>query len=320
LNEIAISLLIRSLLYESGQACFWNLVDKDFKDLNWKVRMQAVSKCVAIAQHVKPGQIKTSTNVFSSLAFAFSNLIHSTNDIEPTVAQKAITLFETLTSQAIKSIIKCFEMQFDCCIKDRPFILSTIEKCHKIFASKTQSILTWHFFLKRFNSLSIESQLNNDIIAPIDIGGLNAMNNTGFQRRVVIAKFALLKSNKIRSISANFKSFHKENWQKLFTKNIIRNSIKKKIEVERKEEVIEEKELKEGAKPVEGTDNSSAKDEKDSNETQTKPDEQQTKENNNQIEQNTATNNKNDANEIEDKCKLESQIMYSLISLLMQVG
>jgi hypothetical protein len=175
--------------------------------------------------------------------------------------------------------------------------------------------------VKRFNSLSIESQLNNEIIAPLDIGGLNAMNHTGFQRRVLIAKFALLKSNTIRSISANFNSVYKDNWQKLFTKNMIRNSIKvKKIEIEHKDEVNEEKEVKEGVKPVDATDTSSPQGEKDLNEALPKSDEQQTKENNNQNEPNTATNAQKDENEVEDKSNLESQIMNSLISLLMQVS
>ena len=41
LNEIGVPLLINSLTYESGKSTFWNLVDKDFKDSSWKVRMQA---------------------------------------------------------------------------------------------------------------------------------------------------------------------------------------------------------------------------------------------------------------------------------------
>jgi len=41
LNEIAVPLLINSIIYESGRTTFWNLVEKDFTDSNWKVRMQA---------------------------------------------------------------------------------------------------------------------------------------------------------------------------------------------------------------------------------------------------------------------------------------
>ena len=41
LNDVAVPLLIHSLLYESGRNSFWSLVNRDFKDQNWKVRMQA---------------------------------------------------------------------------------------------------------------------------------------------------------------------------------------------------------------------------------------------------------------------------------------
>lgn len=41
LNDLAVPLLIYSLLYESGRNAFWSLVDRDFKDPSWKVRMQA---------------------------------------------------------------------------------------------------------------------------------------------------------------------------------------------------------------------------------------------------------------------------------------
>ena len=43
LNEAAVPLLINSIIYESGRTTFWNLVEKDFKDSSWKVRMQAGS-------------------------------------------------------------------------------------------------------------------------------------------------------------------------------------------------------------------------------------------------------------------------------------
>jgi len=100
---------------------------------------------------------------------------------------------------------------------------------------------------------------------------------------------------------------------------MIRNSIKvKKVELERKDEVSEEKELKDGAKTVDVTDGSSPQGEKDLNEMLAKQEEQQTKEN--QIEPNVATNNKKNENHVvEDNSNLDSQIMSSLISLLMQV-
>ncbi len=44
LNEVGVLLLMHTIVYESGQSTFWSLVEKDFKDPNWKVRMQAGKK------------------------------------------------------------------------------------------------------------------------------------------------------------------------------------------------------------------------------------------------------------------------------------
>jgi hypothetical protein len=41
LNEIAVSLLVHALVYESGQSTLWSLIERDFGDASWKIRMQA---------------------------------------------------------------------------------------------------------------------------------------------------------------------------------------------------------------------------------------------------------------------------------------
>jgi hypothetical protein len=41
LNEIAVPILLHALVYESGRTTLWSLIEKDFKDSNWKIRMQA---------------------------------------------------------------------------------------------------------------------------------------------------------------------------------------------------------------------------------------------------------------------------------------
>src|SRR5690606_34506393 len=139
---------------------------------------QASSKCIAIAQHLKPKQIKPNCNIFSSLALAFSNLVLSIDDIEPLVSQKTITKLDTLSDQAVKSILLCFELHFDCVIGDRLFLLKIINKFYScmlaISTSKANSscMLTWEFFLQRFNSIAMEAQLVGDILSPVDISGV----------------------------------------------------------------------------------------------------------------------------------------------------
>lgn len=41
LNDLIVPILLHTLVYESGQSTFWSFIEKDFKDSNWKVRMQA---------------------------------------------------------------------------------------------------------------------------------------------------------------------------------------------------------------------------------------------------------------------------------------
>ena len=155
-------------------------------------------------------KIRQNYNVFSSLAYAFSNLIGSINDIEPIVAQKAISLIETLSEHSFASLICCLELQFDSVIQDRPHIIKILLILFTS-TSQLQSILSWDFFLQRFSSLSIESQLMNDSNAITDIGdtGVSNANNKTLQRKILIAKFASKKSNLIQSIRHDLPGFSK---------------------------------------------------------------------------------------------------------------
>lgn len=136
------------------------------------------------------------------MCFLFGNLINSINDIDPIVSQKSITMIETLGEQAAKSILACLELQFDSVIQDRPLILKIVSKFYSCFANsaKNQPILTWEFFMSRFNILFIEQQLSQESASPVDISG-QANNSNNFQRRVTIAKFALKRSDFVKSIT-----------------------------------------------------------------------------------------------------------------------
>ena len=127
------------------------------------------------------------------------------HDIEPLVSQKAASLLETLSDQAIRCIVFCFEMQFDCVIADRPIILQILDIFYSSLPAKLQIILTWEFFMNRFNSISFEAQLNNNILSPIDISGVNS-NNNNVQRKLNMARFALKRSDFIKTINDDLPS------------------------------------------------------------------------------------------------------------------
>ncbi len=142
--------------------------------------------------------------MFSSLSFAFCHLINSIHDIEPIVAQKAISLIETLSEYSLKCIINCLQLQFDYVIADRTFLLKTFSILYTNLFKNCQSILTWDFFLQRFNAISIEHQLLKEILTPIDINGFNGTNNLAFQRKVNIAKIAHKQTEKIKHLNSYF--------------------------------------------------------------------------------------------------------------------
>ena len=71
-----------------------------------------------------------------------------------------------------------------------------------ISSNKSASTLSWEFFLQRFNSISMETQLVGDILSPVDISGVN-VNNNNTQRKINIAKLALKRSDYIKSINSD---------------------------------------------------------------------------------------------------------------------
>ena len=54
----------------------------------------------------------------------------------------------------------CFENHFDSIIVDRPMLLHSLYQLHNAVCDR--KILTWDFFLNRFDALYIESQIRSD--------------------------------------------------------------------------------------------------------------------------------------------------------------
>ena len=112
----------------------------------------------------------------------------------------------------MKSIILCLELQFDTVIADRPIILQIL---FKLFSSahhfKSQVVFTWEFFMQRFNTISLETQIireknGGEALAPIDICGVS-INSAKFQQKLHLALFALLRTQYVRKISSSLKLF-----------------------------------------------------------------------------------------------------------------
>lgn len=59
----------------------------------------------------------------------------------------------------LQLVCLCLESQFDSCIIDRPLIINRIYLLTTIVPE--ESILSWDFFIQRFESLAIEAQLKS---------------------------------------------------------------------------------------------------------------------------------------------------------------
>lgn len=55
-------------------------------------------------------------------------------------------------------MILCLETQFDSVIVDRPMVLQSLYQLHNSLSDR--KILTWEFFLNRFDALFLEAQIN----------------------------------------------------------------------------------------------------------------------------------------------------------------
>lgn len=80
------------------------------------------------------------------------------DDINVHVAQRATLYLGTIHDNAVQSLLYCLESQFDLFIVDRPVVLQSVYQLHNSLSDR--KVLTWDFFLNRFDSLFVEAQVH----------------------------------------------------------------------------------------------------------------------------------------------------------------
>lgn len=60
----------------------------------------------------------------------------------------------------LQLLLYCLETQFDLVIVDRPMVLQSIYQLHNTLSDR--KILSWEFFLNRFEALFLEAQINSN--------------------------------------------------------------------------------------------------------------------------------------------------------------
>ncbi|KAK6182809.1 hypothetical protein SNE40_010404 [Patella caerulea] len=207
LSIVAVPLLVHSITLPTGADIFWKLVEDCFGHDDWRARFAAVEKVTVMARCLDTDSIRNNQVVQTSLAHAFCHLIGSVEDINAAIAQKSILYMDTIRPAALKCLVHCLEFQFDTVINDRTMILHRMQLLASVLPD--HKILTWEFFLGRFDTLSLEAQIDlenrGDIPYPQDLTSSDR-HSEHFLRKLNRARLALARTDSIRSVSVSILS------------------------------------------------------------------------------------------------------------------
>lgn len=156
-GQLAVPLIIHAITLPCGDEVFWNTVNRDFTSEKWEVRFKSVERVFVLAHMIVEAPIKANKILQTALSCAFSHFIVSVNDPNASVSQKALLAIRSLPTTSLSIMNLCMESQFDSCIIDRPLIINRIILLTTIVPE--EDILTWEFFINRFETLAVEAQL-----------------------------------------------------------------------------------------------------------------------------------------------------------------
>ncbi|KAE9556072.1 hypothetical protein FO519_000706 [Halicephalobus sp. NKZ332] len=156
-GQLAVPLIIHAITLPCGDEVFWNTVNRDFTSDRWEVRFKSVERVFVLAHMIVEAPVKANKLLQTVLSCAFSHFIVSINDPSAAVSQKALLAIRSLPTNSLSIMNLCLESQFDSCIIDRPLIINRIILLTTVVPE--EDILTWEFFINRFETLAVEAQL-----------------------------------------------------------------------------------------------------------------------------------------------------------------
>ncbi|XP_053969858.1 protein unc-79 homolog isoform X8 [Anastrepha ludens] len=207
--QAGVPLLLHCITLPLGSDVFWRVVQEAFHDTDWRVRFTAVERVTVITRFMDSTPLRTEVGLQTALATAFCHLIASMDDINVYVAQRATLYIGTIHDTAIRSLLFCLESQFDLFIVDRPVVLQSVYQLHNSLSDRR--ILTWEFFLNRFDTLFVEAQINLEKCG--DISYLRDLRNSengseALSSKILKAREALSQSDTsgsmAKTLSASF--------------------------------------------------------------------------------------------------------------------
>lgn len=175
--------------------------------------MCSVERVTIIARFMDSTPLRGVLPLQAALANAFCYLISSMDDPNVYVAQRATLYLGTIHDSAIRALILCLETQFDSVIVDRPMVLQSLYQLHNSLSDR--KILTWEFFLNRFDALFLEAQINLEKMGELSyLRGISDLRNTDLNSEIFLRKWhraqeALSQSdgsatNSVKTLSASF--------------------------------------------------------------------------------------------------------------------
>ncbi|CAG0891189.1 unnamed protein product [Darwinula stevensoni] len=190
--EVAVQVLLHCLALPGGSEVFHQILQHEFHSEDWHARYAAVESVVVLGWFMETSTVRSSGNIQSSLATAFCFLVASLSDPCYTVATRTSVYLDTFTDASLKLLCWCMEVQFDLVIMDRPMVLQTLYRLST--ALPHRNILTWDFFLNRFDALFLEAQIQlervGEVPFPRDLKN-NQIGSKVLQRKLSRAQEAL---------------------------------------------------------------------------------------------------------------------------------
>ncbi|XP_053676788.1 protein unc-79 homolog isoform X2 [Anopheles nili] len=156
--QVTVPTLLHCITLPMGSDVFWKVVQEAFHDADWRVRFEAVERVTVITRFMDSTPLRAEVSLQTSLATAFCHLIAACDDLNVHVAQRATLYLGTIHDYAIQALLYCLESQFDKFIIDRPVVLQSIYQLHNSLSDR--KVLSWDFFLNRFDTLFVEAQVN----------------------------------------------------------------------------------------------------------------------------------------------------------------
>ncbi|XP_041983202.1 protein unc-79 homolog [Aricia agestis] len=158
--SVSAPILLHCAALAGGADVLCALLRDSFHHTDPQVRFISVERVTMLIRFMDESPVKTSIPLQTALATAFCYLISSMDDISVYVAQRATLYLGTIHDTAVEMLLYCLETQFDLVVVDRPMILQSIYQLHNTLSDR--HILTWEFFLNRFEALVLEAQINSN--------------------------------------------------------------------------------------------------------------------------------------------------------------